>query len=279
MTYKTILVHVDETTRSTVRTKIALLLCAKYSAHLIGSAVTGVSRYIFEGANVSTGDPNMVVHLAFLRERAARAIAQFKQDSENIAGVTVESEVTNDEANGGLGLRGRYSDLVVIGQTNRSEPSPSIMSDFPEFMVMNSGRPVLIIPHTGEFEQVGRRVLVAWDGSREAARAVSDAIPILAKSEIVQIIVVNPGEKRDSHGEEPGADLALFLSRHGIKVEIATRFSVHDAGAELLKAASELGMDLIVMGGYGHSRLREMLMGGVTRTILEKMNLPVFMSH
>jgi nucleotide-binding universal stress UspA family protein len=280
MTYKTILVHVDETQSSVKRTQIAHTLAAKFDAHLTGIALTGVSRYIFESTDLGVGDPNIMLHLSALRERAEKAISRFKQSSIDLGVSTTESVIANDEANGGLGLRARYADLIIIGQTNLNEPSPSVMSDFPEFMVVNSGRPVLLIPHAlTNSTTIGERCVVAWDGSRESARALTDALPLLKFSKSVQVLIINPNQTDQAHGEEPGADVALFLARHGIKVEITTRFNTHDKGTAILSACKESGADLLVMGAYGHSRFREMIMGGATRTVLEAMEVPVLMAH
>ncbi|MBC3874941.1 universal stress protein [Undibacterium flavidum] len=279
MTYKTILVHVDESKNSLKRTQLAHQIASQFDAHLTGIALTGISRYIFESTDLGVGDPNIMLHLSALRERAEKAIEHFKQTSAGLGIATTECLIANDEANGGLGLRARYSDLIIIGQTNRDEPSPSVMSDFPEFMVVNSGRPVLVVPHSSEAQSFGENTVIAWDGSREAARALTDAIPLLRLSKSVQVLIINPEKQGEAHGEEPGADIALYLARHGIKIEVATRFGTHGTGATILAACKELGADLLVMGGYGHSRFREMIMGGTTRTILEKMTIPVLMSH
>lgn len=279
MTYKTILVHIDESKNTILRTKIAHQIASMFDSHITAVALTGISRYIFESTDLGVGDPNISLHLAVLRERAEKAIAQFKQFSSALNIATTECFIANDEANGGLGLRARYADLIVIGQTNRNEPSPSVLSDFPEFMIVNSGRPVLIVPHHGELQSFAERCVIAWDGSREAARAVTDAIPLLKRSQSVHVSIINPEKQNEEHGEEPGADVALFLARHGIKVEIATRFSAHDTGKSILALCKELNADLLIMGGYGHSRFREMIMGGTTRTVLEEMDIPVLMSH
>lgn len=279
MSFKNILVHVDDSLRASARTKIAHELAMTFNAHLVGIAVTGISRYVFEGSDFSISDPNIGVHLNDLHKRAESAINRFQHDCDRLGASNYESNIANDEANGGLGLRARYCDLIVIGQTNPREPSPSVMSDFPEFMVVNAGRPTLLIPYDGDFSNIGKHVVVAWDGSREAARAISDAMPLLHRSSCVQILIVNPGEEIEAHGEEPGADIALYLARHGIKVEVCVRFSKKNTGEAILQHAQELGASLLVMGAYGHSRFREMVMGGVTRSILENMNVPVLMSH
>lgn len=279
MTYKNILVHIEDSISSSMRTKIAYELATSFNAHLTGIAVTGISRYVFEGSDFSVSDPNIGIHLNDLHKRAERAVQKFQHNCESFGFKNCEANIANDEANGGLGLRARYSDLIIIGQTNPYEPSPSVMSDFPEFMVVNAGRPTLLIPHTAEFSNIGKQVVIAWDGSREAARAISDAMPILHQSNSVQVLILNPGEDSEAHGEEPGADIALYLARHGIKVEVCVRFSKKETGEAILQHAQELGASLLVMGAYGHSRFREMVMGGVTRSILEHMNIPVLMSH
>jgi len=279
MTYKTILVHIDESKDAIKRTHVAHQIASMFDAHITGVALTGISRYIFESTDLGVGDPNIMLHLSALRDRAEKAITQFKQVSAGLGITTTESLIANDEANGGLGLRARYSDLIVIGQTNRNEPSPSVLSDFPEFMIVNSGRPVLVIPHHCVSTSFAERCVIAWDGSREAARAVTDALPLLKQSQFVHVSIINPSKHSEAHGEEPGADIALFLARHGVKVEIAARFSNHDTGKSLLATCQELNADLLIMGGYAHSRFREMILGGTTRTILETMDIPVLLSH
>ncbi|MFZ6846798.1 universal stress protein [Undibacterium sp. RuRC25W] len=279
MSYKTILVHVDESDRSQIRVKFAADIARSEDAHLVGTAVTGVSRFIYQDGNISASDPNLTIHLNFLKERAERAVEEFNKIVDHIGVPSFESSIANDEAGGGIGLQARYSDLVVLGQTNRDEPSPSVLPDFPEYIVLNSGRPALIIPYAGDFHSVGKRPLISWDASREATRAVTDAIPLLKKADLVQVAIFNTKATPDAHGEQPGADIALYLARHGIKVEVSVHKTSTDIGNALLSLANDLNSDMIVMGGYGHSRFREMIMGGVTRTILESMTVPVFMSH
>ncbi|MFZ6755716.1 universal stress protein [Undibacterium sp. Ji50W] len=279
MTYKTILVHVDESERSNFRVRLAAEIAKGDAAHLIGTAVTGVSRFIYQDGNISANDPNLTIHLKYLRERAEKAVANFNRQAESVGLDSYESLIANDEAGGGIGLQARYSDLVIIGQTNRDEPSPSVLPDFPEYLIMNAGRPVLIIPYVGDFTSVAKRPLIAWDASREATRAITDAIPLLKRAELVQVAIFNSKSVPDAHGEQPGSDIALYLARHGIKVEVSVHKTNTDIGNALLSLAHDVDSDMLVMGGYGHSRFREMIMGGVTRTILESMTVPVLMSH
>ena len=122
--------------------------------------------------------------------------------------------------------------------------------------------------------------MVAWDASRLATRAVNDALPILRKASKVHLLAINPEGGREGHGDVPGADIGLHLARHGVKAEAS---SIHaedlEAGDALLSRAADFGADLIVMGAYGHSRWRELVLGGVTRHLLNHMTAPVFMSH
>jgi nucleotide-binding universal stress UspA family protein len=190
-----------------------------------------------------------------------------------------ESHLVDDEAGAGVSLQAHYSDLVVIGQTDLEDPSPATLPDFPEYVVINSGRPVMIVPYAGQFDTVGKRVLVAWDASTSATRAVTAAIPLLKRADIVEVLVFNADDQGDAHGEQPGADIALYLARHNIRVNVVRQKSKIDIGNALLSAATDFASDLIVMGGYGHTRFREILLGGVTRTVLESMTVPVLMAH
>lgn len=287
MSYKTILVHVDKDPRSAVRIRIAAELAMVDEAHLVGVATTGVSRFLYQSEMIGGNDPNLSLHLEFLRERAQAALAEFEPMVQHLGVSSFESRIINDEACSGVCLSARYADLVVVGQTDHEHPTPSVMSDFPEDVLLNSGRPVLVVPYAGEFRSVGKRVLISWDASREATRAVTNALPLLKRADLVQVVVFNPEKHPGIHGEQPGADIALFLARHGIKVEVSIHTTeldrVHktklDLGNALLSLATDMGSDLLVMGGYGHSRFRETVLGGVTHTILETMTLPVLISH
>jgi nucleotide-binding universal stress UspA family protein len=175
--------------------------------------------------------------------------------------------------------------LLVIGQNDPDHFSPAVMDDFTEDVVLHSARPVLIVPYVGHFPEVGKRILISWDASKEATRAIQYALPLLRQADIVQVVIFNANRSTELHGEEPGADIALYLARHGIKVEVSQhqtgsdRQDKLDVGNALLSLANDFSSDLLVMGAYGHSRFRETILGGVTRTILGSMTLPVLMAH
>lgn len=283
MSYKTILVHINKSKHANQRIRLAADIALREEAHLIGAAPTGVSRYIYQAgiAGDSTGfTAQLEAHMDILREQGKEALKEFEAIAQQAGVPSFESRLIDDEAGAGISLQARYCDLVVLGQTDLDEPSPSTLPDFPEYVVINSGRPVLIVPYAGHFNMIGRKPMVAWDASTSATRAVTAAIPLLKRADSVDVMVLNPDEQGDdAHGEQPGADIALYLSRHKIKVNVVRQKTKIDVGNALLSAASDLESDLIVMGGYGHTRFREILLGGVTRTVLESMTVPVLMSH
>jgi nucleotide-binding universal stress UspA family protein len=282
MPYKTILVHVDKSRHASERLRIATQIAIDEQAHLIGAALTGVSRFVYQAGLMGDGagfTAQLETHLDLLRAQAKESLVAFEAAARTAGVTSCESQLVDDEAGAGISLLGRYSDLIVIGQTDRDDPSPATLPDFPEYVVMSAGRPVLVVPYAGRFDTVGRRALVAWNGSTSATRAVTNAIPLLRRADIVEVVVFNVDATSDTHGEQPGADIALYLARHDIKVDVIRQKTGIDVGNALLSLATDLGSDMIVMGGYGHSRFREILMGGVTRIVLQAMTVPVLMSH
>jgi nucleotide-binding universal stress UspA family protein len=174
----------------------------------------------------------------------------------------------------------RYADLIILSQADPNHPPPAPGRHLVEDILLTSGRPTLVIPYVGSFETIGTRVLVAWNNSREAARAVHDALPLLAKAASVTIIAVSPGRREPAADEAGTADLIDHLARHGISAKaertVAAGKSIPDV---LLSYAADLNADLLVAGGYGHSRLRERILGGITQTLLQHLTVPVLMSH
>jgi nucleotide-binding universal stress UspA family protein len=281
MAYKTILVHVNESRHTDTRVRIAADIATRESAHLVGVAATAVPSEFYLAGVMGDSNAGLEIYLEYLRERANAALAEFESIAKETAVKSVEKRIAADEAAAGISLQARYSDLVLIGQTDPDESLPGLRADFPVYVVMNSGRPVLIIPYAGVFTNIGRRVLIAWDASVEATRAVTAAIPLLRRAENVQLVVFKPHAGPQAHGERPEADIAIYLARHGIKVEVSQQKTATgmDVGNALLSHADDFGADLMVMGGYGHSRFREVLLGGVTDTILKTMTVPVLMAH
>ena len=280
MSYKTILVHIDESQSLDVTVAIACKLAEMESAHLIGSTVTGVSRFLYQVAEGNPQDPVVGPHLEAMRQRANASLQRFETKARQFDIKSLETRHVDDDAAGGLTLQAPYCDLVVLGQYDPEVfPSSVLGQDLPAHIVMNTHCPILLVPYAGSFSTVGDRVLVAWNGSPEATRAVRDAIPLLKRAKIVEVVLFNPQSQPDAFSPEPGADIALYLARHGIEVNVTLQTTEIDIGNALLSLASDLNSDLLVMGCYGRSRFREMMLGGASRTILQDATIPVFMSH
>ncbi len=279
MAYKTILVHADQSQHAAERIRVAVALALADDAHLVGAALSGISSALHQADTLDLSGTLLAQRIDAQLEQARGALTQFEQTAKAAGLRSYEARLLNDDPQGGLSLQARYSDLVVLSQTDFNEGRTRIIPDLPEYVVLNSARPVLIVPHAGTFASVGKRVLVAWDGSMESTRALTNALPLLRRADNVALALFNPGKREGVHGESPGSDIALVLARHGVKVEVLPQHTDIDVGNALLSLAADLDSDLIVMGGYGHSRFREMLLGGVTKTVLQTMTVPVLMSH
>jgi nucleotide-binding universal stress UspA family protein len=281
MTYKTILVHVDQSKRANARIALAARLARENQGYLIGAAVSGFVPELYSASPMMMAVPIPQDMPEACRARAREALDNFEKVARGVGVDAIERRLSDDQVQLSIVLQARYADLVVVGQNNRDDAETHSTSDLPEYAALQGGRPVLVVPYAGEFERIDRHALVAWDGSRSATRAVTDALPLLRRSGTVTLVLFNPGRQYGVHGELPGADIALFLARHGVKVDVLRQDTPPgiDVGNALLSLAADIDADLLVMGAYGHMRWREVLMGGVTRTVLQSMTLPVLMSH
>jgi nucleotide-binding universal stress UspA family protein len=275
MSLKDLLVVVDESSSAEARVDLAVNLASAFDARLVGLHVTPdvaattpvYARLPFEIRQLLTDRQ---------RETADHARAIFTRR----AGHDAEWREARGSASDVAALHGRYCDLVVAGQVSPDAEGNADALVFPDRIALAVGRPVLVVPYIGTFTSIGARVLVAWNATREATRAVADAMPFLQKAAAVTVIAVNPRSGPAGHGDIPGADIALHLARHGVKARAESIAADDIAIADiLLSRASDIGADLLVMGCYGHSRIRELVIGGVTRQILQEMTLPVLMSH
>jgi nucleotide-binding universal stress UspA family protein len=241
----------------------AISLAEAFEAHVLGAAVSyepvipGVQRRESEN-------------------KARAAIGRFELAAQR-EGLSYETRILSTSIGGAadqLGRIGRRFDLVVLGQPERNSPNDVIN----EAVLFESGRPVIFVPFIQKGGMTLDRIMVCWDASRAAARAVADALPFLKKAKQVDIVIVS--DKPSSKDEIPGADLGQHLVRHSLEVEIKYIVSPEvDVPSTILSHAADFAADMIVMGGYGHSRLREFVLGGVTRGMLKSMTVPVLMSH
>jgi nucleotide-binding universal stress UspA family protein len=260
MTYKDLLVMVDDGFGATERIRFAVELAERFDAHLAGLYVAPATR------------PDLPQVARRARELFEGIAAQRRISMEWRAAHGFPVDVAPVQA--------RYVDLAILGQLDPKNAQASVDCPPPEDIALSTGRPVLVMPHVGQYSAAGKRALVAWNASREATRAINDALPLLAAASSVTVLAVDPVVGREEHGEVPGADIGLYLARHGIKAHVEEAVSGEvGIGDVLLSRAADLGADLLVMGAYGHSRIRELMLGGVTRAILKSMTLPVLMSH
>jgi nucleotide-binding universal stress UspA family protein len=255
----------------------AVSVAAAFDAHLAGIA------FLYDPIVPVSGAGYIPAEVIETQERdneaAARAaLARFAAASAR-AGVTAEP-LTLSASFAGVGEQfgrvARRFDLSIVGQ---AEPETSGVEEIiAESALFESGRPVIIVPYIQKEPLKLDRVMLCWDGSRAATRAIADAMPLLHRAGRVEVVIVaNERGKRD---EIEGADMGAHLARHGLNVEVnRTALGDIDVADVILSHAADAGSDFIVMGGYGHSRLREFVLGGVTRSIMRAMTAPVLMSH
>lgn len=275
MSLKDLLVIADNDPTHAARLDIALALAAEHHAHLTGLHVMPPLTPIYGDMPV----PETVEKMQRLElEDAARRAAAVFAERAGRATVSTEWRVAEGDIVRVASEHARYADLTVLPQGMDLGFASADLARLPQELALGVGRPVLVIPRYGSFPKVGGRVLVAWNGSREATRAVHDALPLLRRAEQVTVLSIDPDA--DAERRLPGADVSLHLTRHGVTVQAATIAGADVAvGDLLLSYVADHDIDLIVMGAYGHTRLREMVLGGATRTLLRHMTVPVLMSH
>ncbi|MBB3261898.1 nucleotide-binding universal stress UspA family protein [Paraburkholderia bannensis] len=268
MSYKSLLVHLDDTDRCTVRVALALDLAERFDAHLVGLYLP-LSRVSGPDDARAAEQRRANAHASFLcaAERAARIVEWRAPEPADLSVAT---------------LHARHADLLVLGQHDPQNRLITVAANFVTDLLMTTARPAVIVPYAGAFASFGQNVLIAWDGSREAARAASDALPLLTHAQFVSLAVVTPPRSPDlARATSAAIDAAGWLERHGISASFHESVCEHhfEAGATLLSRASDVNADLLVAGAWAHSNLHERVLGGVTRTLLESMTLPVLMSH
>jgi nucleotide-binding universal stress UspA family protein len=255
----------------------AISVADAFQAHLLGVAFS--YEPIIPGTVMGGIPPEFIdSQRAESDQKARTAITRFEQAASR-AGVSAESRTISTSISGAadqLGRLARRFDLAVVAQPGREKSMPDEVVD--EGVLFESGRPVIFVPYIQKTGVKLDRVMACWDGGRAAARAIADAMPFLKKAKQVDIVIV--AGKAGKSDEVPGADLAQHLARHGLKVDVKRITSPDiDVASTILSYAADSGADIIVMGGYGHSRLREFVLGGATRGLLESMTVPVLMSH
>jgi nucleotide-binding universal stress UspA family protein len=283
VTYQVILVHVDDSPHLDERVRAAAEIAGTdASIYVLGMAMTGISRFIAGvGESPSLAQECITDPVAEndAHRGPASAVAKFEQAAHEAGLLGFESRVVDNESLDGLSEQARYSDLVILTQPVPAESIVPMYDDLPEYVALASGRPVLLLPPANNHPVVGGDLLVAWDGSLEATRAVHHALPLLAHAKSVRVLVIDTGRKQPSLHSGMAADIGWYLDRHGIQAEVLRQRTRSEVGAALLAHCADLHIDLLVMGCYGHSHFREILLGGATLTVLQDMGCAVFMVH
>ena len=279
MAYKNILVHLSDKRASENAVEAALSIAQKHGSRVIG-LFAGLPYDMPQYISAQLPSEIINAYRTNSKEQADKLISMFEKRCADID-VKCESRTGdwNDLIERVICTHARYADLVVIGQPD-PENDGGYTRDAADYIVLNAGSPVLLVPTRTATHGFGGNVLVAWDGSANAARAIRDAMPMLEKAEKVKVLAVDPKPGKHGLGDLPGADIARHLATHDVVAEADHVPSAGiDIGDVLLNEAADMGADLIVSGGYGHSRLGELILGGVTDTLMKEMTVPVLMSH
>lgn len=287
MALKDLLVYVDQTERAAIRLRLAADLAGRHSSRLTAIYVRELNQdqlQTIRHAELGLGSGDLMERTRTDIRASIDATAHELQSAlEQLGrerGVPVEWRCIDGLASVVVPQHARYADLCILGQDGMVD-STSVNYTFAEQMLFVTGRPVLFVPADGEFETLGRRIVVAWNSSRAAARAVNDAMPLIERAEHTTVLLVNTAEVPLPPGSLPLEDMLAHLRRHDATADAVRIDHVSaDAIADTVqKKARALGADLIVAGAYGHPRLWEKILGGVTRDLLAHMTLPVLMSH
>jgi len=275
MSVKSILVHVDATNRSSQRLEIARDLAVHCQAR--ATALYAMTPYALTVPALYSAEAVLMlqdVDDEFRRDARAAFDPLALRDGCSVSWEELQG-ISPIEA---MVQQSRYADLLVMGQRDPDDArSDSLPPDFVQTVLMQSGKPALIIPYAGVARSLPRRVLVAWNGSREAAHALSGAMPLLQAAEQVRVLSWG-AELVESKGAV--LDIGLYLAAHGVRAEVQSSSETDvDVGNSLLNCAADYSSDLLVMGCYGHSRAMEFVLGGATRTVLKSMTIPVVMAH
>jgi nucleotide-binding universal stress UspA family protein len=282
MAFKNLLVHLDDSAAATHRVNAALALAKRQDAMVTGVAIeleSTISSYIGVNFPAALTDAQREI----VRRAADDATDAFVRAAK-AAGVPHETHriiCGAAKAPAQLSFHARHADLTFMGQPDMREPGASFQESLLDGVMFASGRPVYVVPYIGRFDMQIRKAVIAWDGGKKAVRAVNDAIPLLqGRGGEVVILVLNAEERKGAHGAAPGDDIKAHLARHGIAARVA-RETVRDLAidAAILNYLTDAGADLLIMGAYSHSRLREKAFGCVTNSILHQMTTPVLMAE
>lgn len=287
MALKDFLVCVDQTEDALVRLRLATDLAIRHGSHLTALYPKEWSHAQLDwrksaelGLVSAEGLHKLDERIEASIEAAAERLRSTMDDLTRGSGVETELHSINGTAAEIAPQYARCADLCILGSEEPGGPA-SVTYTFSEHMLFLTGRPVVFVPPNGSFTTLGRHIAVAWNASRPAARSLNDALPLIERAERTTIIMINPSSFIGRHAEPPGARMVEHLKRHRATVDAVGIENVarNDIGDRLQAEARAVGADLIVAGAFGHPRLWEKILGGVTHDLMARMRLPVFMSH
>jgi nucleotide-binding universal stress UspA family protein len=287
MALKDLLVYVDQTEVSLERLRLAADLAVRHDSHLTALYAREWSRAqldrrkaaelgLVSARGLSTLDDDIAAEIAAAADRMRAMLAELGR----VRGLRAELLGVDGDAASVVPQYARYSDLCILGQDVPDGPA-SVGYTFSEQLLFLTGRPVLFVPGSGAFASLGRHIAVAWNSSRPAARSLNDALPLIERAERTTVIMINPSGFIDAHEGPPGEHMIDHLRRHGATAEAVRIEEVPhgDIAGRLQQEAQARGADLLVAGAFGHPRLWEKMLGGVTHELIARMTLPILMSH
>lgn len=277
--YKTIVVYLSNSPASQSTMAAAAGLARRMDAHLVGTVSSGVAEL---DALMRSGAPMaamVATDSAALRAEGLQRLQRFEQDCRELGVDSCEARLLDIAPADALLLQSRYCDLLVAGQEDMLGGGMLVPARLPGMLVTQAARPVLLVPSAYRGDVAFDQVMVAWNGSLGASRAIAFALPLLARASKVYVAVCNAAEERLDVGSEPGVDLAVYLSRLHRNVELVRRDSGESVDATLHALATELGVGLIVAGAFGHGRLHDWVLGSTTRGLIARASVPLLMTH
>jgi nucleotide-binding universal stress UspA family protein len=279
MTYRSLLVLVDQDPLCPARTRVAMKLASDLDCHLVGVAPTGLIDL-----PASTAAPASLAEFAALawdtlRDQAEQATQRFRDDCRAAGVKSFEAVIDEADKAPSLVRHAHCTDLTVLTQADPGAAGHRLTQDVVEQVVLYSARPTLVLPYAGRVDTIGTNVMVAWDDSREAARALSDALPLLRRAKRVRVVGWNESGDDDKTLRPRLDNLHQWLMWQGVTADVGVETSKIGIADAMLSRAADQDADLIVMGAYGHTRFAERVLGGATRGLLASMTVPVLMSH
>lgn len=280
VTYSTLLLHLDDDTRAAIRLDEATNLARRFNSRLIGLSCHRPAPWVgVAGAEFMAADPLTTELKAATRAAASREAAFLRHC--DVAGLaSFEVATSDDEPAGAIAERGFCADLIILGQADPADAGHARQRDIVARAMEQTAAPVLVLPYAGRFATLGETVLIAWSDSREAARAVADAMPLLKQAHAVHLVNFDPSVGESGRIDASRLEVVTrWLSAHGVQAQASIGFTRSDTGNALLSHAADVGADLLVMGAWSRSRFVERVLGGATRTVLDSMTVPVLISH